>query len=99
MDEFLKVYEYVERIGFPALFIYGALQGWWYLRPHVEALVQRIGELTAESQRLEEAAQRAAAIAEQGNAVAARAVELTRENQVLLEQIRTDVKILLDRKG
>jgi hypothetical protein len=98
VDEFLKVYEYVERIGFPAFFIFGALRGWWYLRPHVEMLISRIQELSEQAKHMDEATGQALVMVSRSNEIAIEAIALARQNQQTVEEIRTDLKILLDRK-
>lgn len=98
MDEFLKIYDSINRLGFPLFFIFGALRGWWYLKPHVDLLIERMQEMNRLCGNLETQSRTAMAIATESNALAQRAIEMAETNDRKLDEIQTALRILLDRR-
>lgn len=83
-QEFIQVYDQVSRLGFPALFVVGQIRGWWFIKPYVDLLVTRIGEITSDLNAAREAGERATGIAEQSHLIAKQALEQSAKNHTLV---------------
>lgn len=89
------VFDYLEKWGFPILFIVGQLLGWWYMKPHVELMAERVTEATSQVERSRANEERAIQIAQQSHDLARQTLEASKSIQEDVRKIQLD----MNRKG
>lgn len=74
-----QFYEGISRLGWPALFVFGQMRGFWYVKPHVDFILEKLREVTGQLKDANERADRALNVAEGANAIASQSMELVKE--------------------
>lgn len=96
----VAILEMASRVGFPLIFIVGQMREWWYVKPHVEMLTERLKEMATQLDTSEKHAERATDIAENAQDIARQALELSREIEDGIKRIdeqMTHVIALIER--
>lgn len=86
------LFKLASQLGFPLIFIIGQLREWWYIRPHVALMEQRMTEALAQVERARANEERAVKIAERSHQLAEQALTQSKAIELRLAELTAETR-------
>ena len=87
-DQFLVL---ITQYGFPLVFIFGLIQGWWFLKPHVQLIEKTLERALAQVQDAKVNEERSYGIAEESHQLAQMALDQGKLTNQSIKEVRVEI--------